>query len=439
MVASDPPTNLSAESGDEVTIELRWSTPANDGGSAITGYQIERNLNGAGFVVLVTDTVSTLTAFADTTLSARDTAAYRVSAINGDGTSLPSNFASATTSTSEAQSIKELLFDNWSLTGELNKNVVNNMTEPVHFFNRGQVPGNKFAKAITVQKINTIGNENIIEHPTFFEQSDTFEVTCFLQVPDSADDVFSVWIDLMEQMTGEVTKILSSRFSPANGEGQFFRVNIGWNRDDTFFPDDPELTRTLRFSVTRIFSNNDEVFLGYNGVLAFQVLGSVGDNLPTSDYVYTQVYRVEVLQGWRNLPYITTDEPTSVAVPIYFRGSFSGRFSCLMDLKKSDIIGNTLNILSQIFQPQSEGELGTAVFLHNVTNTESPTETLSESIPVNITQIEKITENEQLVKFHIRGNLTGPSTFFLQEQQPLMGYEDGESMQYEDIQEMQYG
>ena len=58
------------------------------------------------------------------------------------------------------------------------------MTEPVHFFDRQQIPGNFFAKSVTVQKINALGNENIVEHPKFFEQSDTFEVTCFMQVPD---------------------------------------------------------------------------------------------------------------------------------------------------------------------------------------------------------------------------------------------------------------
>jgi len=417
MAIATAPLQLSAEATIETTIELRWSPPESDGGDIITGYFIERSLNGAAFATLVADTGNDDTFFTDSTLSARDNGKYRVSAINVSGTGPPSNLASATTSTSEAQTIKELLFNNWSLTGELSKIVTSNMTEVVNFINRDQVPGNKKAKMVTVQKINAIGDQDITEHPTYFEQSELFEITCFLQVPDSADDLFNVWIDLMQQMTSEVIRILKILYSPSSGTGEFFRTITSWTKDDTFFPDEPMLVRTLRFTVNRILSNSDEVFIGYpgaigsNGVLVFDTSESSGDNLPASDYIYTQVYRVEVVQGWRNIPYITTDSPQTTAIPIYYRGAFAGRFTCMMDLKKSDITPATLNSLSQIFLPQNNGELGTAVFLHNVGNTEVPPVILSETLFVNITETQKITENEELVKFHIRGNLTQPSTY----------------------------
>ncbi len=417
MAIATSPLQLSAEATIETTIELRWSAPESDGGDIITGYFIERSLNGAAFTTLVADTGNDDTFFTDSTLSARDNGKYRVSAINVSGTGPPSNLASATTSTSEAQTIKELLFDNWALTGELSKVVVSDMTEVVNFLDRDQVPGNKKAKMVTVQKINAIGDQDITEHPTYFEQSELFEITCFLQVPDSADDIFSVWIDLMQQMTSEVIRILKTLYSPSSGTGEFFRTITSWTKDDTFFPDEPMLVRTLRFTVNRILSNSDEVFIGYpgavgsSGVLVFDTSESSGDNLPASDYIYTQVYRVEVVQGWRNIPYITTDSPQTTAIPIYYRGAFSGRFTCMMDLKKSDITSATLNSLSQIFLPQNNGELGTAVFLHNVGNTEVPPVILSETLFVNITETQKITENEELVKFHIRGNLTQPSTY----------------------------
>ncbi len=417
MAIATAPLQLSAEATIETTIELRWSPPESDGGDIITGYFIERSLNGAAFATLVADTGNDDTFFTDSTLSARDNGKYRVSAINVSGTGPPSNLASATTSTSEAQTIKELLFNNWSLTGELSKIVTSNMTEVVNFINRDQVPGNKKAKMVTVQKINAIGDQDITEHPTYFEQSELFEITCFLQVSDSADDLFNVWIDLMQQMTSEVIRILKILYSPSSGTGEFFRTITSWTKDDTFFPDEPMLVRTLRFTVNRILSNSDEVFIGYpgaigsNGVLVFDTSESSGDNLPASDYIYTQVYRVEVVQGWRNIPYITTDSPQTTAIPIYYRGAFAGRFTCMMDLKKSDITPATLNSLSQIFLPQNNGELGTAVFLHNVGNTEVPPVILSETLFVNITETQKITENEELVKFHIRGNLTQPSTY----------------------------
>ncbi len=437
MAIPGVPTDLSAESTDSTTAELRWSTPDDDGGSPITGYFIERNLNDTVFLTLVADTASTLTAYTDSTLTARDNAVYRVSAINGDGTGTASDTASTTTSTSEAQTIKELLFNNWGLTGELSNIVVGDMDEVVNFLDRDQIPGNKVAKAVTVQKINALGNESIVEHPKFFEQSDIFEVSCFLQVPDGADDIFSVWIDLMQQMTSEVVRILRTQYAPSTTTGEFFRTNTAWTRDDTFFPDDAMLVRTLRFTLTRILSDSEEVFLGYGGVLAFGVTGSIGDNLPATDYIYTETQRVQSIQGWRNIPYITTDSPETTAIPIYYRGGFSGQFSCQMFLKKSDITPDTLNSLSEIFLPQNNGELGTAVFLHSTNNTETSPVELTETMCVNITSIEKISENEELVKFFLRGNLTKPSTYTT-DQTILMTFEDGNGMLYEDSIQMQY-
>lgn len=412
MAVATAPRDLSAESTNSTTIELRWTVPASDGGDAITGYFIERDLNDAGFATLVADTATTATAFSDSTLAAQDNAVYRVSAINISGTGPASDTDSATTATSEAQTIKELLFNNWALTGELSKTSVSGaMNEAVQFFDRGQIPGNKKAKAVTVQKINELGNESIVEHPKFFEQSDTFEITCLLQVIDGADDQFSVWIDLMQQMTSEVVRILKTIYAPSTDTGEFFRTNTDWTKDDTFSPDDAMLVRTLRFTLTKLVPASTEVFLGYGGLLVFDTSASSGDSLPISDYIYTEVERVQTVQGWRNIPHITTDSPGTTAIPIFYRGAFSGRFSCMMYLKKSDIEPTTLNSLSQIFLPQANGELGTATFLQSNDNVEGTPVTVTESIPVNITSAEKISETEELVKYFLRGNMTGPSTY----------------------------
>jgi len=438
MAIPTAPLDLSAEATNPTIVQLRWLTPSSDGGDAITGYKIERNLNGVGFSILVANTGNTLVAFTDSTLTARDNAIYRISAINISGTGPTSDTDSTTTATSQAQTIKDLLFNNWALTGELSKVIVGNMDEVVQFFDRGQVPGNKASKAVVVQKINALGNEDIVEHPQFFEQSDTFEVSCFLQVPDAADDRFSVWIDLMQQMTGEVTRILKTIYSPSSTTGEFFRTNVTWTRDNTFTDHDATLSRTLRFTLTKLVATSSEVFLGFGGILVFDTSTSSGDSLPASDYIYTEVQRVQVVQGWRNIPYITTDSPFDTAIPTYFRGGFSGQFSCQMFLKKADILPSTLNALNHIFLPQSNGELGTATFLQKNSNTETIPIQLTESISVNITSVDKISETEELVKFFLRGNLTIPSTYsisiagdMLYEDLSIMKYEDGISMQYE--------
>lgn len=99
--APQPPTSLAAATISSSQINLSWSAPTNNGGSAITGYKIERSDNaGSTWSTIVANTASTSTAFSDMGLAANTSYSYRVSAINSVGTSSPSNTASATTNTS---------------------------------------------------------------------------------------------------------------------------------------------------------------------------------------------------------------------------------------------------------------------------------------------------------------------------------------------------
>ncbi len=95
-----PPTNLSATSTSSSQINLSWTAPSDNGGSAITGYQIERSPDGSTWSTIVSNTGSTSTTYSDTGLSPSTAYTYRVSAINSVGVSSPSNTASATTSSS---------------------------------------------------------------------------------------------------------------------------------------------------------------------------------------------------------------------------------------------------------------------------------------------------------------------------------------------------
>ena len=92
------PTSLTATASGSTTIDLSWTAPADNGGSAVTGYKIEVSPNGtSNWTNLVADT--TTTAYAHTGLAAGTTRHYRVSAINTNGTGLPSNVDDATTGT----------------------------------------------------------------------------------------------------------------------------------------------------------------------------------------------------------------------------------------------------------------------------------------------------------------------------------------------------
>lgn len=409
MVAPDPPTRLAAEATIATTIILTWIEPEDDGGSSITGYKIEKALNGAASAVLVADTGTTDVTYTDSTLTARDTAVYLVSAINGDGTSLASNSASATTSTSEAQTIKELLESNWALTGELSKSNDDDMSEVVNFLNRDQVPGNKAAKMVTVQKINDLGNESVIEHPRYFEQIDTFEITCFLQVPDSADDVFNDWIDLMQQMTGEVKKILRTVYAPTGNIGSFFKTNIDWFRDYTFEFDDTMLIRTLRFTLTKLVAAEPDVFIGYGAVLSFDTSESKGDSLPAVDFTYGEVTDIVSNEAYTVIPYLTKDVTNGVGVPHLSRGMFNGTFNATLFLEESALVGSSLDQLSSIYLPQANSpfakQLGQIVFLQKNEDTTTVPTILTRTYSLIVNQLSIIDKNENLLTCKISGQL----------------------------------
>ena len=103
FAAPDAPTNLTATRSGTATINLSWTTPSNNGGTAITGYRIEafsRYESNLGLVdredtgewrVLVENTGDTDVSYSHTGLAPNTVLSYRVSAINDDGVSEPSN------------------------------------------------------------------------------------------------------------------------------------------------------------------------------------------------------------------------------------------------------------------------------------------------------------------------------------------------------------
>ena len=89
----DAPTGLGATLDGTTAIDLSWTAPADDGGSAVTGYKIERSTNGTSWSTLVASHGAT--SYEDSSITAGQGYYYRVSAINSVGTSGASNVATA--------------------------------------------------------------------------------------------------------------------------------------------------------------------------------------------------------------------------------------------------------------------------------------------------------------------------------------------------------
>src|SRR3989441_1236802 len=102
------PTGLTATTVSPSQINLSWWKPVNSGGSAITGYKIERSTDGGttwNTIVANTGSALYINHYSNTGLLPSTTYTYRVSTINAIGTSAPSSTSSATTVTPLTPSI----------------------------------------------------------------------------------------------------------------------------------------------------------------------------------------------------------------------------------------------------------------------------------------------------------------------------------------------
>src|SRR3989449_529232 len=94
------PTGLTATTVSSSQINLSWTAPIVDGGSPVTGYEIDRSTDGGiSWFTIISNTATTATTYSDTGLASATQYTYRVSAINSAGTGSPSNTGSATTLT----------------------------------------------------------------------------------------------------------------------------------------------------------------------------------------------------------------------------------------------------------------------------------------------------------------------------------------------------
>ena len=94
----DRPLDLIAEAEGHDQVSLRWRRPDHDGGSEITGYDIEVSTDlGSSWRSVISNTGSTKTSYTVTGLTPATTYRYRVAAINDAGTGTYSEYASVRT------------------------------------------------------------------------------------------------------------------------------------------------------------------------------------------------------------------------------------------------------------------------------------------------------------------------------------------------------
>jgi hypothetical protein len=126
-------------------ITVTWDAPSSDGGTAVTGYRIDRSPDGIVWTTIVADSASTIRTFTDLNLAPNTTFYYRVAAINAVATAHGADY-SGPYSASVSATIPDAVAGN--ALSLLTATVDNPEPDPVAFTDFG--PGIRFT-SIDVQ------------------------------------------------------------------------------------------------------------------------------------------------------------------------------------------------------------------------------------------------------------------------------------------------
>ena len=312
---------------------------------------------------------------------------------------------------SQATEIRDIIQAQWSLTGRLSKVPLDNMKEIVRFFDREQVLGNEWPKAVVVKKINDTEEEDRTVFPNYIELTDKYEITLFYRVVDVQEISYSEALSDIQDMATELQRILDLTFDPATMTGPWFTANYFWLARDHVDSAQPELRRTVQLTLFQVTGTTDQVYSGLDGILIFDVSESAGDNLPGADYQYAAVTGVTSQEGFEQIPYLTKDLTLGRGVAQLGRGVFSGTFEALTFASQDNLEGTTLDRIPQMYLPQNSspliGEQGDVVFLYSTTNPSGSV--ITQKSFMKISNIKLITSDQALMQYKITGQLSKPS------------------------------
>jgi len=311
----------------------------------------------------------------------------------------------------QADTLRDSIESGWALTGALAKTSSNPMKNPVKFFAHPQVKQIPTRKAVEVVKNSPLSNDII--HQKFTEVRDVFEITCRYTVEDVKNSKWDTAEKRVEDMCDEVLRITKTVYNPYSGTGVYFTSNTSWSNQDSIDSKSQVLIRVMTLTLTRIKSEDTTVFKGYGGVLAYDTSASVGDDKPASDYTYTEAFDVQWAGGFRQIPELVDETSLGKRVPIWFTGGYSGRFNCMMNIKKADFTDSGSEQVPSLGAIQDNGEVQDLVFLWSVTNTEGTPATLTASLPLRVISLDPAHDLKDLSKFRLVAEITKPPTYTL--------------------------
>jgi hypothetical protein len=310
----------------------------------------------------------------------------------------------------EADTLKELLRLNWTLTGLMAAEgtaAANKTIRPIKFFARDQNDEKIETKAIEVHKESPLGISKANEF--FSEDDDEIKIRVLYKLQDLSKDDWDLTESNVEDIEQEVERILATTFNPQTGIGIWFTKSESWRDVDEINREsqEPILVRELTIRLTRIVSRDTGVFDSFQRGVFFDLSASSNLNTPPiGDFNYTEVYDITDNEGFDPRELAVTNHPDGKGVKIFYAGSFAGNLIMSSKLKAADI-GTTSDKINQIKNRQSNGEYIEAVIVSTYTNNASQTLTMTRFI--HVIDVRVVQGMSNLLEWQITAKIIKPS------------------------------
>ena len=243
----------------------------------------------------------------------------------------------------------------------------------------------------------TIQPESTVETKRTTETTVGFEIRYFIKNLGIRSDSILTQKSVEDEIRAKIEEMVLQDHKVVFESKLWQREQIGKFGAD--FP--PYMVSSLKITVRQVTPSTATA----DGVLVFKKTGSTWAGDEPSDYTYTEVFDVDLSEGYRDIP----EKYTSSNIPLHYAGDFVGNLICNIPVKATDL-GDTGDKLNQLIRLRSTGEKPDVKLVYtNKTGGESPS-TITETFIVEPDTLQRLYRYQDTVVYRLTATVTTPST-----------------------------
>ena len=248
----------------------------------------------------------------------------------------------------------------------------------------------------SIELIETPLSETAAEEKSDFVRK--FDVRIFLGLHGGTTTGQEDDISDLEVLEQEILFVMNNT---TLGEHKITIEDKQWRRDYKNEALRPHILSVLTFTIRQVTGATSTP----DGILTYVIATSTADNKPVSDYVYTNVYNVDINEGHTDID----ESINNTTNPQRFTGDFFGTF--IGHIKVSDVdLGATSDKLNELRKIQANGEkqIVSFKFTNKAQNTPT-TKTIRRDVKLTIDSINEQYRVGDNTVFRILAKLLEPS------------------------------